>query len=597
MKEKLLKIICFILCAALSFSLLCSCSRKEPNVGSSSDTAENRSEDPPASENAEAVESQAPEIIEPIENEEQEDKYADYYKFEVYNGENPIITNYRGLSGTTYHMFGFAKDDKSGRVYTDEMMDLELDRLKQSGMRYMRTRFDTKWAWDTAENGWNTDSQRMNYFYEYCRSLNEFEASVILQVGWNLDFPVKGGTTSITEAAYLGGFDNDLYGESSAYADCIAVKYKKTGDEQAKNANFRGQTETVTEYYERMGKAALRFGYLYAEVLKELKARGINNVEYLLYFTEPSSGYGLSDDMQMGQYANEYLYICQTIKNVLVKENVASSVKHIGPNQFVPHGNGLMRYVAEREPDLFDILSVHQYAQSSDITADVFYTMNSEYFSSYRNTLDELNLSGKKELWLDEYMALSQWFGQEENQSHWHGLQTVIGAITAQQYGIQNGLLWQMASQLWTDETFNSNEFTQGIHNVGILPSLFVTAVPNPSYYSVGLFTRYNGSQNGTVYRTNLGEHFYVYMGAVKLEDGSWTITVVNLDFFETPFIVSFDRAINQTLYRHVQGINEVNPTSAARLSTVDKVYKDVKKAFTDVVPAGSIAIYTGLKF
>jgi hypothetical protein len=97
-------------------------------------------------------------------------------------------------------------DDKTGRVYTPEMLELELNRLQNAGVHYARTRFTTEWAWDVKTGGWNWDSQRMNYYWEYCRNLAKRNIEVLQQVGWHLGVVMngnKGQPTGISEHSYI----------------------------------------------------------------------------------------------------------------------------------------------------------------------------------------------------------------------------------------------------------------------------------------------------------------------------------------------------------------------------------------------------------
>ena len=135
----------------------------------------------------------------------------------VYNAEAPILDDYRGISSTVYHAFGHMLDDKTGRVYTDEMMELELSRLVDSGVRFCRTRYTTLWAWDNVEGGWNWDSDRQTYYWNYCRNLQERGISVVQSVGWHLGCHTHLINGSIDEHAYITKSENypeDLYGGS-----------------------------------------------------------------------------------------------------------------------------------------------------------------------------------------------------------------------------------------------------------------------------------------------------------------------------------------------------------------------------------------------
>lgn len=582
MKNKYFKIICFLLCFVISISsfVACSSSNTETNNSSKNDSSNISSENENNPDDSEEIifEDTSDESYEDDFYGDYEDEYfedeEDYQTLSVYNSQSPIIQNYRGTSGTIYHAFGFMKNDITGRVYTDEMMNIELSRLYDSGVRYCRTRFDSAWAWDAKNQGWNWESERMGYFYDYCKALAKQETSVLLNLGWDLPFIIN-GKSSTYEVSYLNGRDtNDLYGETKGY-----------------------DMSKLSDDYKIYARAALRYGEWGAQALKAFKAHGVNNVSHILYFTEPSYGW---DENPTGDYAEEYLFICKIIKDKLVKSGCADGIKHMGPNQGqIKTGEGLLRYILEREPDLFDVYSVHEYFDEiSDPTNDVFWDVSYPIFDDYMRVMKEEGAISKgKEFWVDETdVSSKKENGELTAETAWCGLQAAVTAVTAQQAGISNILNWQFADQLWTDSTVTNDQFQNGIHISGAAPSLFMSTIPYGHYYTYNLFRKYNGYKNGKVYATSNGDHYGLYIGAVKLEDGSWTITVVNTNFEDTPFLIEFDKAINTTLYRHKQSANDVKANAKARLADVDKVYKNVKNKLYDVLPGGTIAIYTGLK-
>lgn len=623
----ILKLICLIICLAISLAAFGGCKKnKKDNTSSnsSSDTAaaddssddiSDNEDDSDDSDDSDDTEDEDDFEDEDWDDEEdlddgeviddpESDKYSEYTQLKVYNAEPAIMTNYRGASGAVYHAYSFVQDDKTGRNYSKDMLNEEVRRLKDCGIHYMRTRFETRWMWNSTKNNWDFDTKRMGYFYDYCRAMAGIDAQVILQVGYNNDIYLKGGiSNAIKEADYLGGFDSDVNGESTKYADCVAKKYKLSGNAtevfhpvqgSVQLKDFRGNINTVTQYYNRMEKTALRFGDAYAKLLKELKARGINNIGYLLYFTEPSPSYDYPDDWHQGPTANEYLFVSKTIKNVLEKNGVAGWVNHVGPNQYNPDRNGLLRWVVEREPDLFNILTCHMYAPGSDITSESYYDLYKEYYNEWYSALEDHNLTKTHEMWTDEHGTTVNY---ARDYNGWFGLQDALSGITGQQNNLSNIVYWQFADQLWTDQVFSNSEFEDGVHATGMSRCLLNSAIPKDGYYTYGLFTKYQGYKNGTVYRTNIEEGSGVYMSAVKQEDGTWTVNVVNLDIMEREIMIRFDKSINQTLYRHVQGADNVNATTKAHLASADKAYKNVKGAFVDTVEPSAITIYTGCKF
>lgn len=651
MKNSLLKLICMLLCLALSLGAFAGCNGTK-NGDTSSDAAQVDTESSGDGDN-DATDGEEEEPTDGWDNtdltgddsygSDDDDSYGDgdtdgsdpwsepVNQFNVYNSEAPINTNYMGMSGDVWHTYSHMQDESTGRVYTDEQIEKELTISKEMGVRYTRTFFTTRFVWNSEQGNWDLNSNRFGWFIDYCKNVQKYldgEGKIILGFGMGHDGMVYGGEggTVLTQTPYIYGHGADLNGEYNTYKDCIATEYMEksnksawdmyknrrnvTEDSMAKGAGqylSTGDTAadkavTVTENYERMGKAAIRLAAVYVDMLLEAKARGVNNIEYLLYYTEPSVSYNLPDEWQMGYYANEYLFTCMTMKNVLKKAGIAKNYKHMGPNQYHPNGQGLLKYVAEREPALFDAMSAHLYITGeSNSDSNIGYT-SFETFSDWSKTMEEYGLLGKSEFWIDEQMAGS---GTDDpisagwkTKDAWVGLQTALQGIICQQVGIDNYVVWQWHDMIFTDLGPSGGQFNNGIHDTGIKPSYFISSIPGEAMYTLGLFTRYNGHKNGTIYRTtNFDDCFRVYMGAVKLEDGSWTVTVVNTDVMEAEIRIDFDKAINQTLYRHTQSVGDIKATSQCKLAQVDKVYKDVGKTIVDTVPGGSVTVYTGCRF
>lgn len=599
--SKLIKLLCLILSLFMAISLLGACDFGGNQNDVSSDASSDVDVDVEPSEDEDTDDDESDEesdSIEDTEEDEEEESPVDNYFYRdlyVYNKEAPINNKYRGVSSTVYHAFGHMKDDKTGRVYTDEMMELELNRLQDSGVHFARTRYTTQWLWDGTIGGWNFEgAPRINYFYEYCNNLAKRDINVVMSVGWHLGCFTHIESGSIDEHAYITKseqYPNDLYGETAGY------DFSKCKNEE----------------YARYAKESLRLGYAHAQLLKYTKALGINNITHFLYFTEPSystSMVGPIKDSSHPAYGyegptpDEYIFIVQTIQQKLKEEGVYDWVQHVGPNQgSIKHGDGLLRYILERgHTDMFDVWTAHFYPQAPEATNNVYYDVINPVFESYVQPLKDVGIFKNEgvEFWVDEFYcrADNSKLGVD---NAWVGLQMVVGGICAQQMGINNISLWQIFDQLWTDQTNTGGEFIDGIHACGSAPSLFISSIPRRQYYSTGLFARYNGYKNGKAYRTNnddlqaLADD--IHIGAAQLEDGSWTITVVNAGIDTYDFTVHFDKAIYQTLYRHVNNVNTNIASTAAHLADPDKTFANVKDKFTDKIEGGCVAIYTGLKY
>ncbi len=598
----LIRLICLILSLFVVVSLLGACSKTETADTSSEPSSDSQSGDDSDIGDDEFEDDESGDDWNDMDDdydddwdddyddgEEDEDNYTE--ELFVYNGEEPVIKNYRGISSSIYHTTGFIMDDRYGRKYTQEQIDIELTRLEQAGIRFARQYYQPVIAWDNSANGgkggWNFDGKsRIQYFWDYCKGLQSKNINVILSVGW-----------------HLAAYSNIDVGEMAAhpYINDLAL-YPNTfyGEE----AGFDFSTCKNAEYV-RMARESLRMGHFIAQTYKEGKKRGINNITHFLYFTETSymnvtdpdgPGYMLLE----GDSAPEYVHIVRTIQWKLKREGVYDLVSHIGPNQSREHGDGLLRYMLERNcQDMFDVWSLHCYPKGPDLTMNVYYDITDPIFRSYMQPLKDYGVYGKAEFWYDEGYCIAD-NSRNGIENGWAGLQNCVVGIVMQQRGLSNWSLWQIFDQLWIDSISTSVENINGIAICGSCPSLFVSSIPKAQYYATSLFGRYNGWRNSWAYRTNEDDLAYngsdIHVGAVKLEDGSWTITVVNTGVDPYDFTVKFDKAIYQTLYRHKINVNTHIPTTAAHLPDADKTYANVKDIFTDTIEGGSVAIYTGVK-
>lgn len=598
MMKNIKNIICLLLCFALAFSLLMGCNPKDnENVSSNSPSSENVSSD-------ETVDTEEPDDSEEIlddetddewnEEEEWDDPFDDQeetfeYNLEVYNSQKPIIENYQGFSGGIYHAYGFMKDDNTGRVYNDKMMDVELDRLQDTGTTVVRTRYQSQWMWKESV-GYDWNSKRFNYFCDYAKEMQNRGIDVMIQVGWHFCKMSGYGQASINDVDYLYGKGADRFGESAG-------------------VDLSGLNENNA----RIVKGANRYGYWIGETLNQLRARGINNAKYLAYWVEPCNSYTLplentglnpeikeSGYMYWGHDKEEYLIFCRSMRNKLSQMKLDNTVEHMGPNEacsldVMPV---TMEYILENDPTLFTIYSAHHYPQSSSAANDTYYIYSNFLQEYYMDKLKKAGVYGKVQFWMDEFNCKDEGAEFLASSSAWLGLQNAVCGIAAQQNAIQNILLWMPFDQLWTDRTSSGGEFKDGIHMCGMAPSLLVSSIPYEKYYTNGLFSKYNSCRKGLVYPTNnkrLAEDEYasVYIGAIKNDDGKWVISVVNLNADDVIIHINFEKAINATLYRHLCATGDLEPGFDAKLADADKTYGNVKTKFTDKLPGGSIAVYT----
>lgn len=503
----------------------------------------------------------------------------------VYN--NTVLSNdYKGLSGTVYHSSGYITNDLTGRNYTDEQRQTELKRLSESGVKYCRTRFSPDTIWNSSTNKFNFSASRMQNFIDYCKALESKNISVCLQTSWYLNEILSNNKNNATNT-YLNGNGADLYSEQALYSGLIATEYKLSGSAKMPSG------ETVTEYYNRVGIAAVRYGVYLSNFIKAAKDSGVNNIDYLIYFTEPSYA---TEDKPEGEFANEYLFVSKTIKNVIEKVGYAEGVKHVGPNQgSVQTGLGLLKYVVTREPELFDVLTAHFYPYSASISDDAYYSQCINAFTSYLQVLKDAGVENK-EFWVDEFFAVQKNSSRSARQSAKAALQTVVGSIAAQQLGVENIILWQIFDQAWGDSLETSTEFENGIHMCGTAPSLLVSDVPYAAYYPLSTFMRFNSANSGKSFATSSGKNATsqgVYIGAMEDDNGNLIITVINISGEEKIINVDLQNAINKALYRYSVCEDGIRPTADATPTDCSRIISNVGTSFTDTVLPYSVSIYT----
>lgn len=600
--KKYLKIIipaiCLLLCIALTVTLLSTCNGKKggkktggkgKNAGQSASVESSETSSTGFGEdNADPFEKTDPEGDDPFDEDDAEDEDLLVESMNVYNSQAPIMTNYRGMSANVWHAFGFMKNDRTGRVYSNKMMDLELTRQYDAGIRFCRTRYNSRWMWN--ENlGWNWESERMNYFYDYCRALQSRSTSVLLNLGWHF-FELTGQNASIGEVNYLSGARSSNSNPDPSWTGRYGTIPDRYGE------CFGYDLSQYDNYYKNLAIGALRYAEWGAQTVLELKKRGINNVTHFLYFTECN----YTTDRNTIP-VKEYYFVCDLIKQKYVERGVDKMIQHVGPNQgSTDHQTEQLNYILKEKgrTDLFDVYTDHCYLRTEDVTRDVYGDLAFEWFNAFVQPLKDtgiFNNGSGKEFWIDEFNCgiSGKVMGDD---MPWSGVQNVVGAIVAQKVGIQNIVFWQLYDQLWTDQNNTGGEFKNGIQITGCAPSLFESSIPHSQYYLTSLFSRYNGSKNGTVYNTSTGENYNgVYIGCVKLSNGDYTVSVVNTNAESVDLTVLFDKAINKTLFRHLETVNVV-PETQAHLASADKTYVSVKNKFRDVLPAGAVAIYTSVK-
>ena len=569
----------------------------------------------------------------------------------ISNNSTPILNqSFLGASGAVYHG-STLMNDAYGRNYTEEMAQIEFDRVKEAGIKYVRTYFWSGWFWDYATETWNFDldpnSPNYNdYFADFIRWAKEMDKrgiKIILNTGWSTGAGIAGSTKNATrtsdpsncnECAYLNGpyVEDDANGYPNVPANATGAAvlaesettYNKFGELDwfigsseynsisAISVSASGTTKahTITANGVKvLRERGIRNASFFARAAEIMKANGVNNIYAMLVWTEPSY-WTYGQENYEGPYAAEFCENWRGFYSELRRHTALNDIKVIGPNQGSVHYAGLVKYGRKYEKSkgvkLWDIYSSHFYVHlANELNDTVYETMVDKYAdydkfitnSTNDSSFTKLNYNGNEPFWLDEWGVSSQGSGGNRD-SGWDGTNMAVGLITGMKYHFNNTCKWNIFDQLWLNSVRVSDQFQSGVHATGTTPTLFESSIPRAQYYSYFLVTRYISSDGGTTYPVTNNSGTGVYMNAVKRSDGYWTIVVAAMVLAEDTHIkINFGSSINQTLYRHTYAATNPKKSTAGHLADVDRVFKDVGNVLYDTVPAGGVCVYTGCKF
>ncbi|MBE6761865.1 MAG: hypothetical protein E7551_06220 [Ruminococcaceae bacterium] len=550
----------------------------------------------------------------------------------VSDTSTPKYTNFQGIRSTVYHCVTFFPDSH-GRTYTDAQAAVEMDRLVDSKVDNVRTRFSSQWMW--TESGWDWDSEKMTAFYKWADMLQKRDISITLQAGWHLydfiryyNYNFEGNSkdyasphTSIPEVDYLHGAGNDIYGEdTNANEIASALKYGLNDNEKA-----------------HYSVAAARYSEWIKQSLNAFKAHGIYNVEYILPFTESGN---VSEGDETYSY-DEWVIMTAALHNNLKKSGIRNNYKIIGPAQALyeyENRLSLLEYTYDMingtdYADMLDINALHQYTRPNtkkgyaNTVYEPFgsYSLAEENFTYY-NTLLENSGQRNTEFWCDEYFAHApdaKWWDNVGMQM----TQFAAGLTAGINNGVNRFLTWQMFDTLWESDDLNGSatsdsEKVGGVHTVGTCPSLikvdgktcpngascgcnryiYSSYTPRVTYYGINLIGKYMNNENAKVFDTYVvndaaRQDGGVYVSAIENDEGQTVILVVNAMPTVSGVDIKVEKQNITNFARYTYNPDEIVPTDEAKSIPSDKkITLDGATSFRDVIPAGSFVIYVASK-
>ncbi len=231
--------------------------------------------------------------------------------------KNPVQKNFLG-NNAVYHGYAGMPDD-SGRVYSEELCELEADRAKALGIRVTRT-FYKWWAWDSKTDTWNWDNEVMTIFYKWLKRMKDRGIEVALNTGWCLPGDI----------VEVGGWNGK-------------TPFKVEGD----------WTASVKRYADWVSETLYQL----------IEVRGFNNIKYIHLFTEPQYATVKFNYYFEGKHAYQLWLDCaKAVHEQLAADGRRNLVKIVGPNEGSTESSVMNKWVVEQGgAEYIDIFSSHNY--------------------------------------------------------------------------------------------------------------------------------------------------------------------------------------------------------------------------------------------
>lgn len=570
MRKMIRSILMLVLALCLSLSVFAGC-KKTPTA----DTYLTPSVEQPAPESGEETTEEPMEEPEelltdlPTEEPTDEDTVDMAQDLYVYNTQK-INDDFLGI-GVIHNLYNYMPD-KDGRTYNEKQIEQELDTLKETRVKMIRSFYGSTLAWDPVKQKHDYESDYMTAFYKNCHDMAELGIEIGITMQWSLE-----GFVRENKSKFQG-------------VNIYENGYVVPGDLAATQKNFATFTE---------------------ESVLAFQAHGVNNIKYIFAFTECNNMYLLDNDGKMTteqrrQYDKVYPVFHAGIdaldaglKNAGLRDRyqIVGPCDAAGGEDSESDYSRLVKYVGEHLTDQVDIIGSHHggYVKTESYATDSFYDQPQANFPA---AIEQAEAMGK-DYWYDEInVGISNLWGPIAARTYvnvepWKGV--ALGAMvnSVMNLGkVDNMFLWGLYDQQWPGSTSSgaSSEFDNGIHLVGYLPSLLESPIPYKPYYAMSLLTRYIGS--GDIYACEIG--YSVYLSAIRRDDGEWTVVVTNYNFEDTEIRIHFEATMGgKDFYRHLYNVNTVSPVIGPDTIPADSVAKTVTTGFADTLPGGSVAVYT----
>jgi len=149
--------------------------------------------------------------------------------------------------------------------------------------------------------------------------------------------------------------------------------------------------------------------------------------------------------------------------------------------------------------------------------------------------------------------------------------------------------------QLWPNSHSEGRDcWHDGEHCWGVMPTLFKSKTPHPSFYATGLMFKYMGGSEGTkVYELTGGDPIF---GAITVSpEGKIGIAVINTFDGERDFELNLSKTLGGVkLKKRIYNPATIKPDEEAKqLSPIGEIVVDNK--LSDTIPSYAVVVYSNI--
>lgn len=456
--------------------------------------------------------------------------------------------------GALYYPWIYLKD-KDGRNYTEEQAKKELDYLKLSGVRIVRTTLFVSSDWYDFENdSWKIEGWRLDAILKSLLGIQERNIDILLNFEW---------------------------GNSINYSENVFADPKLT------SFDFDKQCELL--------------GRFVKEFLVTLKEKGVNNVKYVTFFSEPGSGYRDGYENEKGKnLLRKYKKCIGTVHNALQEANIRKDYKFVLGNVALEtemwnttwHLFAPLYEVIKEYGDEWGYHNYNKY-NGSVVTNTA---LNYENMMAHINAvISEKTGVSAQNVWIDEYNATNRnnSYYTYRNSSGWNAIHIIAGMVADMNIGYKTVMHWTFTNTLWVgSHATTEDNWVDGFHCWGMVPNMMQEEEPYNSFYAYQIVASHINKG-----KTYTGENFSesgLCCSACENDDGTFTVIVVNSNVFDQSFVLSFEKELNDLKFdRYIFEASKNYRSKKMNVISCDKKFLNVKTSIRDTIPGGSVAVYT----